>query len=236
MIRPATPADEPAIVAVNTSAFFEEGLLGACIHPHRHQYPADVAIFFHARIRADFHEPRNRLIVATVTENGAEKIAGAATWQRQGDDSGAQKIIEEWEGPGPDAFAALERTQNRAIDPSKANILAEAYPFFKYHWDPITNGLPRKHNWYLRVCAVHKDYAGRGIGRELVQWGLDRAREENVHASVTSSYENEKFYLRCGYDEIVGNCSEGEGNPLAETGVPGGDILFMWAKERKVDE
>jgi GNAT superfamily N-acetyltransferase len=236
MIRPATSADEPAIVSVNTSAFFDEGLLGACIHPHRHQYPNDVAIFFHNRIRADFNEPRNRLILAIITENGEEKIAGAATWQRQGDDPGAKKIIEEWNDPGPDAFAPLERTENRAIDPGKATILADAYPYFKHHWDPITNGLPRSQNWYLRVCAVHKGYSGRGIGRELVQWGLERAREENVHASVTSSFENEKFYLRCGYDEIVGNCSEGEDNPLARAGVKGGDILFMWAKEKKMDE
>lgn len=86
------------------------------------------------------------------------------------------------------------------------------------------------------MCAVDPAYQGRGIGKLLVQWGLQRAREENVHASTTSSHETEPFYLGAGFDEIVGNCSEGEGNPLAEAGVKGGAILFMWAKDKGPSE
>lgn len=73
------------------------------------------------------------------------------------------------------------------------------------------------------------DYQGQGYGRELVKWGLQRAEEENVHGSVMASEGNDNFYLRCGFDEIVGNACEGEGNPL--NGVKGGNILFKWPKK-----
>ena len=70
--------------------------------------------------------------------------------------------------------------------------------------------------------------------RELHTWqvgdNLNRARTEGVHASVMASDGADAFYLRYGFDECVGNCCEGEGNPLGLAGVRGGDVLFMWAK------
>ena len=106
--------------------------------------------------------------------------------------------------------------------------MEEGYPYSAHFWDG-----EQRNNWYLVFCGVHRDYAGKGLGRELVLWGIERAREENVHASVIASQETEKFYLRCGFDEIVGNCTEGEGNPL--NGVGGGDLLFMYPKKKEAD-
>ncbi|EAT79336.1 hypothetical protein HBH56_211930 [Parastagonospora nodorum] len=227
-VRLATAQDEPAIGAICHAAFFNEGLFGQLVHPHRHQYPSDPLIFWRQRTRAFFQEPRDVVIVSTLIENGEEKIAGMATWQRQGDDAGAQKVISAWQDPGPDAFEPLD-SENRAIDKSKATILQDTYPWFKHHWEGVTNGLPRANNWYLNLCGIDPAYQKRGVGQQLVAWGLERAKEENVHSSVVSSEGNAKFYLRCGYDEIVGNCSEGENNPMAREGVKGGEILWKWA-------
>jgi GNAT superfamily N-acetyltransferase len=230
-VRLATPQDEPAIGAVCTAAFFEEELFGQLIHPHRYQYPDDVKIYWHLRTRKAFQDPRKIIVVATVTEDGAEKIIGQATWERQGDDEGAQKLIQERSLPCEDVFTPLPSTNNRAIDPSKMTILHDTSPFFKHHWEGSTNGLPRSTNWYLNLCCVDPAYQKRGLGYQLVHWGLDRARAEKIHASVTTSLTNEAFYLRCGFDEIVGNCGDGEGNPLRAAGIKGGDILWMWAKD-----
>jgi predicted GNAT family acetyltransferase len=229
-VRLATPQDEPAISRICAAAFFDEGLFGDLIHPHRHLYPDDSKIFWATRTRKSFLEPRNLIIVATLIENGEEKIVGMSTWQRQGDDPGAQKIMSSHQDPEPNAFVPLPSLNNRAIDPTKATILQDAYPYFSHHWSGLTNGLPRSNNWYLNLCCIDPAYQKRGVGKPLVQWGLQKAREENVHASVTTSYQNEQFYLRCGFDEIVGSCTEGEGNPLKEAGVRGGEILWMWAK------
>ena len=230
-VRLATPEDEPAITALCTAAFFEENLFGVTIHPHRHQYPDDIIIFWHQWLRDDFAEPRNRILVTTTTFNGEEMVTGMATWQRQGDDPGAQKVISEWIAPGEYAFQPLPSTRNRAIDPTKSTILQDSEPFFKHHWAPTTHGVPRSQNWYLHLCAVDPAYHKRGFGQQLVKWGLDRAREENVHASVMTSDGANPFYFCCGFDEKVGNCTEGEGNPFGLANVKGGDILFKWAKD-----
>ncbi|KAF1940550.1 hypothetical protein EJ02DRAFT_227962 [Clathrospora elynae] len=220
-VRTALPTDEPAMVGVLTKAFFHEDLFGITIHPHRNQYPEDVRIFWHEKLRKHWSTPTDRLIVATTTEGGEEKITGVAVWERQGDDEGARKVKNEWIDIGPNAFPPLPTTHNRALDPTKATILEDAFPHFASLWAG-----PRASNWYLSLCGVHPSYQKRGFGPPLVHWGLERARKEGVHASVAASDGNGKFYLRCGFDEVVGNVTTGEGNPLS--GVAGGDVLFMF--------
>ncbi|KAF1828283.1 acyl-CoA N-acyltransferase [Decorospora gaudefroyi] len=221
-IRPPAPSEEPAMAALLATAFFEESLFGQTIHPYRHAHPADVKIFWSEKVRKAWSTPNQRLLVATTTlpENGSEeKITGVAIWERQGDDEGRKVVEREWVGVDPQAFPPLPPTNN-AISPTKRTILTDAYPFFSHFWHGS-----RAQNWYLEILAVHPDHAGQGFGRELVTWGLDRARKEGVHASVVASEGADAFYLKCGFGAVVGNCTVGVGNPLL--GVGGGDVLFM---------
>jgi hypothetical protein len=54
------------------------------MHPHRAQYPDDVYYFLLRGIRERFWDWRHQFIVATTTEEGEEKIVGAADWRRLG--------------------------------------------------------------------------------------------------------------------------------------------------------
>ncbi|KAF2849725.1 hypothetical protein T440DRAFT_355844, partial [Plenodomus tracheiphilus IPT5] len=207
-VRLATPADEPSLAALCTSAFFDEALFGNTIHPYRHQYPDDVQIFWHESIRKYFATPGNVVLAATRTNgNGEEVVTGVAVWERQGTDQGAKRVKEEWVDYGP--FPPLSTTTNRALDPAKRNVLDASMPFSAHLWSG-----ERANNWYLSLCGIHPDYQGKGVGRELVAWGLEKARQEGVHASVIASEGNDTFYLRCGFDEVVGDATSGEGNPL----------------------
>jgi GNAT superfamily N-acetyltransferase len=215
------------MAAICTRAFFNEDLFGRVIHPQRALYPSDMQIFWHSWLRDSWASPRNKIIVAVETfSDQEEKIVGAAIWQRQGDDAGAQRVMEKWADPG--AWPALVSTHNRALDPEKETILQDSGPYTKHYWAG-----PCATNWYLALCCVDPEFKGRGCGRLLVRWGLDRAEEEGIRASVTSSEGSDGFYLKCGFDDIVGNANEGVGNPLREAGVKGGNILFMWVKDGK---
>jgi GNAT superfamily N-acetyltransferase len=94
-------------------------------------------------------------------------------------------------------------------------------PYFMHLWTGA-----RAHGWQLETLAVHPNHQGHGYGRELASWGLARAKEEGVPTSVVSSYGNEDFYIKTGFDVpgVIGNACDGEGNPL--NGVKGGAILF----------
>ena len=58
-----------------------------------------------------------------------------------------------------------------------------------------------------------------------------RTEAEDIRASVTASEHSDKFYRECRFDEVVGNASKGEGNPLRKEDVKGGNILFMWVHD-----
>ena len=73
-------------------------------------------------------------------------------------------------------------------------------------------------------------YRNCGSGRELAAWGLQRAHEEGIPASVMAAADKERFYQRCGFTEIAGWANDGvddQGrvNPLKGQ-IKGGCILY----------
>lgn len=84
----------------------------------------------------------------------------------------------------------------------------------------------RKNAWKLVSLAVLPQYQSRGHGRKLVAWGLEQARKDGVVAHVMAAKGKETFYQRCGFTDVVGWATDGEGNPLKEMGIEGGAILF----------
>lgn len=76
----------------------------------------------------------------------------------------------------------------------------------------------------------------KGVGRELVEWGLVCARRDALPASVVCAKDTEDFYRRCGFNTSTGVASEAEiedfVNPLAERGLGGGTILWTVDGER----
>lgn len=108
---------------------------------------------------------------------------------------------------------------NRASDPGEEDVIERAYPFFSHMWA----GADRAESWYLQNLAVRPSSQGRGVGRMLVRWGLDRARDEGVCASVVAARGKDPFYRKCGFDVQDGNWGMGgEDNPLH--GFEGGNM------------
>lgn len=224
-LRHACPEDEPSMAAICTRAFFNDDLFGRVIHPLRHAYPDDVQTYWQESLRHYWASPRIRMLVAVAEPSRGQDqdtIIGVAVWERQGEDEGAHKVMEEFSDPG--TWPALSSTQNRALDPSKKTILQDAETYSNPYWAGS-----RATNWYLVLCCVDPQSQQRGCGRLLTNWGIERARKEGIHASVIASDGSTDFYLKCGFDEVVGNASRagGEANPMTRVNVKGGDVLFM---------
>ena len=99
--------------------------------------------------------------------------------------------------------ASLAVSPNQAADPSRIAFLDSAVSNASKYWTG-------KHAecWDLYVCGVHPDFQSRGIGKMLVEWGMERADQECASASVQCGEKNRGFYARCGLDELL---SEGNG-------------------------
>ncbi|KAF2004739.1 acyl-CoA N-acyltransferase [Amniculicola lignicola CBS 123094] len=233
-IRPATRSDLSHIFTLCSAAFFDEDLFGRVLHPHRQQYPEDVVLFWHGFVRDLWFNQRCRFWVSYEKGDGEEKVVGVGVWKRQGEGGKGMDLVS-WDirrilPPLSSLYTALTHYlhPSRALAPQHLSILTRSYPFIAHHWDG-----PRSEDWHLALLAVHPDHQGRGLGRELVAWGIEQADKERLQASVLSSEGKEEFYLKCGFDEVVGNAADGEGNPLAVEKVKGGSILFRWPRGEK---
>lgn len=84
-LRLAQLSDLPGIARVWHAAFFDDEIIGKLMHPHRDQHPEDVYWFLLRGLRERFWDWRHQFVVATVEEDGQERIAGAADWRRLGE-------------------------------------------------------------------------------------------------------------------------------------------------------
>ncbi|KUI57215.1 hypothetical protein VP1G_04565 [Cytospora mali] len=208
-LRDASFGELPAVAHLMSLAFWDDALCGQRIHPHREDHPDDVDLW----------------IVAVDRDGGGrEVIVGIAQWSRFGE--GGKELELRWFDPRnllrPFFQIAMKIHAriwpNRASDPVDEDILERAYPYFAQAWAG-----DRAESWFLQNLAVHPAYQGRGIGRMLVRWGLDRARGEGAYASVIAARGKDPFYRKCGFDIQDGNWGMGgDGNPL--NGFEGGNM------------
>ncbi|KAH7131893.1 acyl-CoA N-acyltransferase [Dendryphion nanum] len=227
-IRRATSDDLPAIAELCVAAFYDDELYGDLMHPLREKFPSDFEAFWIRRIRESWYDWNHVWCVATTQEQGKEVVVGAADWDMMGT-VGDKYRLNNWDPrhailPFIRAFHNLNTTihPNRAANPNPklANPLHDAFPFFAHHWSGA-----RANSVYLELLGIHPQYQGRGFAKELLEWGMDKAREEGVSTSLTSSMKGNMFYRKMGYTTEVGKCTEGEGNPVAS--LDSGWILFI---------
>lgn len=100
------------------------------------------------------------------------------------------------------------------------NIVPTIFSCIEHLWSGT-----RGTGWYLNYLAVDPTYQNQGYGRSLAKWGIERAKQENVAASVISGSGKDRFYQRCGFEIQAGRVSDGEGNPLKGK-TKGGSVLF----------
>jgi GNAT superfamily N-acetyltransferase len=116
---------------------------------------------------------------------------------------------------------------NRALSHTNGDILERAHPCFGAVWS-----VDRAEAWHLEWLAIHPDHQFKGIGKKLAQWGLDRAEDEQVWATVMSATGKEEFYRdKCGFNEEYWSASMGEGNPLAKWNIG----RMFWRRPKKME-
>ena len=231
-LREATWGDLLPASKFLAAAFRGDSLFTECIHPYIDKYPDDMYLFFLRELRLDFYAGPDHHLVVTykVDEDGSETcITGLAHWIRKRPDHPSLGLYNQTMAKAIGAFNYLESFiwPNRAMEPSRADILDRTMPFTEHHWSGT-----RSESWYLALIGVDPAHEKQGYGRQLVNWAFERAKEEGVTCSVISADGKTNFYHSCGFDVDVGKASDegGEGNPLRE--VKGGTIHF-WDNGRK---
>lgn len=219
--RPLTHPDLLPASHLLAAAFHADPIFGAFVHPHRDAHPQDIHLYWLRFLREALYTPNEHLII-TYTEPsqpGQEQIVtGLAHWIR----NTSAPPQPSWASRA--ALFAVQKYNaaeeyfypNRALCPANDALIPQGVPFFAHHWSGS-----RADSWHLSLLGVDPPYGKRGFGRELVSWGMERARGEGVSCSVISVPGQEGFYGKCGFDCVLGGTGDegGEANVWRAAGL-----------------
>ena len=84
---------------------------------------------------------------------------------------------------------------DRSVDPHRLEqYLASAVDCFPFSDFP--------QNWFLSTVAVDPVHQRRGIGQQLIQWGLQQGLQDNVPVGLEASLKGFALYERLGFRTV----------------------------------
>ena len=173
LIRPATAADRPAIIAVLAAAFIDDPAL-AWIFPAAARRPAQLTRFFGLITHADA-----RLPLAQVALGPDGGIAGAALWRPPGG----------WALPTASLIANVPRL---------IAAFGTALPRTLGLMGAMDHQHDRRPHWYLQFIGVAPLGQGQGIGGALLRAGLAQAAGQPCYLE-TATPSNVGLYQAHGF-------------------------------------
>ncbi|KAJ5101276.1 GNAT family acetyltransferase [Penicillium alfredii] len=179
-LQPARAQDLPNIADLAAQAMLEDELC-AWLCPQRHEHFADFRYAFLRRLKMRFVAPGYVMMVAV--EQLDEDPHGRIFVERKLLD--IENGYLSWVYP------------DRSVDPHRlehyktASAAVDCFPF---------SAFPEL--WYLGHLAVDPKHQRRGIGRQLVEWGLQQARQEEVCVGLEASIKGTGLYEKLGFHTI----------------------------------
>ncbi len=178
MYRTATPDDRDGVVKTVVAAFRNDPAF-RFFFPNDDEYDRQAALF--AGYLFDKRVPHKSVWVT-------DQLEAASLW------SPPTRLVND-----PDGLVAATEEQLR--EAMLEGIGEEAAARLAAYDEAVHAVLPDDSTfWYLGVLALHPDHAGSGLGRIVMQAGVDHARSVNDTAFLeTSNPRNVGYYERFGW-------------------------------------
>lgn len=183
-LRPATTADKAGITETHHSAF-AGGVITERVFP-----PSELTVRNWERdLDSYFADPSVRLLVVEDDATTPPTVVGFAKWS-----------CPRPEGTPAPAPRTEEQVMGREWPPGADLELARAFLW----------GMEKKRRevmgdrrfWFLHILVVRPEYQGRGAGRLMIRWGIDRADAEGLPCYVDSTPVAKAVYKRYGFEEV----------------------------------
>ncbi|TGO63790.1 hypothetical protein BOTNAR_0096g00260 [Botryotinia narcissicola] len=233
ILRPATLFDIPQMTLIVIAAYGSSPV-SDFLNPHAKQYPRDQQISVGQAVTKSYLNPQTLTLVVCSPES-PDVLLAYGMYSRKGVDSGVKEFVNERSGVerigrwilssiltvlfGLYNYLRPDRSvskPNRAVFDHSIKMDEERY------WSP--EAFPRRQNrWHVYSIVVLPEYQGKGIGRLLMEYILERAGKENVPAGLTASIEGEKLYRKLGF-RMLGDFYTRVGRQHAD----GGGHMIWW--------
>ncbi|KAJ0417919.1 acyl-CoA N-acyltransferase [Aspergillus carlsbadensis] len=210
-VRYATESLVSTLASLNITSFAGQGFI-----TNTFSNVADDAIFELKckRYLQKLAHPKTHVLVAIDEDTG--EVAGCARWIIPGQEAGNQLSSDEAAAEAGAELVLPEGT-NRGIYDGFFEVLKEKGE--KYY---------REDDIVLEFLATHPDHQGRGVGKALLRWGMDRADKQQRRIYVEATTPGFPLYARMGWtalDEVAIDYARwgGEGKqilPLTKSDIP----------------
>ncbi|KAK4149786.1 puromycin N-acetyltransferase [Chaetomidium leptoderma] len=195
-LRPAQDADGAKLGLIGRDAF-RDTLSRSFFPPHLYSKSEtgdpslDEAQWRAARTMRRMRDGKPTFVVVDVPEDGsgAEEVVGFAQWE-----------LPQATPPASEAVAEVDKdTLPGSLDQEK---LIEMYAILEKETKRALGPDGHSKMWYLLLLAVDPTQYRRGIGRMLVQHGLDQAAKAGKDAFLVATPNGRGLYLSVGFCDM----------------------------------
>ncbi|KAM0547247.1 hypothetical protein ACHAPJ_010509 [Fusarium lateritium] len=225
LIRTATRNDIPAAGVVAAAAYIDDEQ-DASMFPGRKRYYEKYLKTKERIVRHGMDDPTGAVIVAELEEGdegwaSQTELMGFCIWYRDQEKEGTGDT----EKKEPLLSSKRRHLLRSFVTRVKSYITNSDIVKYVYDmFDPLTSASnaatmaricrsPSSKRYFdtdpgdcamygIMDIAVHPKYQGRGVARNLVQWGMNKAREEDVPIELAATPAGSGLYTKLGFKKI----------------------------------
>ncbi|KAH7012797.1 acyl-CoA N-acyltransferase [Ilyonectria destructans] len=215
LIRNATEEDIPAAGAVAAAAYIDDEQ-DAFIFPGRMKHTQRYLKTKESIVRHGMKDPTATVIVIVLEEgdeswSGKPDIVGFCIWYREDGDEKSEKAkdVEKkaflWRIKasisGSEVFQYASDLMNPLLSAPNASIMARTcrLPSSNNYFVPEIENSPQ---YGIMDIAVHPRFQGRGVARRLVEWGINKAKEEAIPIELSATPAGSVLYTKLGFKKV----------------------------------
>ncbi|KAM0433868.1 hypothetical protein ACHAPT_003811 [Fusarium lateritium] len=172
----------------------------SCVVPGRREHPEQYRQVWQLLLRSEYSDPGAVVMVACDNSTGdISDAVGFAVWHRHGSSDTARS----WQGDTLNKklirlgillqwvyrFSLGRSVEAVSVSHAK-EVVTETRNAERLYPDE---------RWRLAFISVSPNHQRRGIGRKLVQWGIDRSEEEGIAAVLEASDAGKPLYEKMGF-------------------------------------
>lgn len=183
-LRPGGPADVEDMCEAVLDAF-SGNMVGRTFFPRA---SASARKFWLRSLAVEVRDPGARFVVVEDAAASPPALVAFAKWVAPvAAEAGAPMPppSEDWPADG---------------DPALADV------FFGRLADMHGDIMAGRRHWYLEVIATRGVYQGKGAGKMLMGWGVERADEEGFECYLDATPEGKHLYERFGFEDKATLC------------------------------